>query len=97
MIPNVLWFKLKAATPNASDHDRYRMRGLLRTVVQKPEGGQNNALNWAAYHFREWIDCGAISREAAEELLLEAARWSGYVGRDGINDTIATICSGLGA
>jgi hypothetical protein len=97
MIPNVLWFKLKAATPGASDHDRYRMRGLLRTIVQKPEGGQNNALNWSAYHFREWIDAGAISREAAEELLLEAARWSGYVERDGLADTVATICSGLGA
>jgi hypothetical protein len=97
MIPNVLWSRLKAATPRASDHDRYRMRGLLRTVVQKPEGGQNNALNWSAYHFREWIDCGAISREDAERLLLEAARWSGYVERDGIADTVATICSGLGA
>jgi hypothetical protein len=97
MIPNVLWFRLKAATPGASDHDRYRMRGLLRTVVQKPEGGQNNALNWAAYHFREWIEAGAISHDAAQRLLLEAARMSGYVERDGIDDTIATICSGLGA
>jgi len=38
MIPNVLWFKLKAATPGASDHDRYRMRGLLRTIPF-PHGG----------------------------------------------------------
>jgi hypothetical protein len=97
MIPNDLWTRLKAATPAASDHDRYRMRGLLRTVLQKRPGqGRNQALNDMALAFREWIEKGLIERGVVEGLLYACAVMNGHLAKRGKRQTDATIESGLG-
>jgi hypothetical protein len=97
MIPNHLWTRLKAATPGASDHDRYRMRGLLRTVVQKRPGERRNqALNDMALAFRPYIEKGVVERAVVERLLYECAVMNGHVAKRGRKQTEDTIGSGLG-
>ena len=97
MIPNHLWTRLKAATPGASDHDRYRMRGLLRTVLQKRAGqGRNQALNDMALAFREFVDKGLVERAVVEQLLYTCAVMNGHLAKRGKKQTEDTIESGLG-
>jgi hypothetical protein len=98
MIPNHLWTRLKAATPRASDYERYRMRGLLRTVLQKRPGERRNqALNDMAVAFREFVEKGVVERKVVEQLLYECAVMNGHVQKRGVKQTWDTIGSGLGA
>jgi hypothetical protein len=95
-LPQKLYFKMLALMRSAGSRNQRRARELLKVVVQKSEGEQNDGLNWAAFRFRELIDAGAITRENAESLLFEAASLNGYIDRDGLRDAAKTIHSGLG-
>jgi hypothetical protein len=94
-IPKPLYSKMLALMPKARGHHQRRVRGILSRAVEKHEG-RNDALNIAAYCLRELIDAGVITREIAESLLIDAATLNGYIAKDGLCATIATIRSGLG-
>jgi hypothetical protein len=97
-IPKPLYFKLCKLMKGADLHNQRRVRGVLRPLVRMREGeGRNRALFNKAVCFREeFVRTGIITNAVAEELLLEASRLNGYVSKDGVEETIKTIHSGLG-
>jgi hypothetical protein len=98
-IPKQLYFEvLRLAPLSASVTRRHQRRviGILSTVTTKREL-RNNALNTAAFWFRELIEAGVVSRDVAARLLFRAAELCGYVAKDGPNAAMATIRSGLGS
>jgi len=95
-IPKPLYFEVLRLVPlsdTVTRHHQRRVIGILSIVTRRGEY-RNNALNVAAFCFRELIP-GVVTREAAESLLLGAAEASGYVAKDGVAAAIATIRSGL--
>lgn len=66
-----------------------RFAGLLRKVMEAPEGTRNGTLYWSACRAAEMAAEGAISQEQAEEALTQAAEHSGLHYRE----AIATIRS----
>jgi hypothetical protein len=97
-LPEALYRKMIDLLPrNTRGRDQRRVRGILRTAVQKHDGEyQNDALNWSGFQFRELISDGIITYDAAKQLLLEAARLNGYIDRDGLTAALNTIHSALG-
>jgi hypothetical protein len=100
-VPKPLYEKLLKLIPGGSI--QRRVRGILSVVTEKvgselggEDEGRNDALYWAGRRFRELIADEVIPLEAAEELLLEAARINGYALKDGEGETMDTIHSGLG-
>ena len=59
--------------------------------------GRNDALNWAAWRFREFVAESFISYANAFRLLEAASELNGYTAKDGIRAVRATIASGLKA
>jgi len=53
---------------------RQALTGLLRVVLNAPDGTRNTKLNWAAYRMFEKVRAGVLSDTAAEGMLLDAAR-----------------------
>jgi hypothetical protein len=75
-----------------------RMRtGHILSVLQnaRPDDGRNAKLYWAARRFGELIAAGSVTREIAEFMLLSAAQYNGHVAKRGLDQTVATIRSGL--
>lgn len=98
-IPKPLYLEVLRLVPlsdTVTRHHQRRVIGILSTVTTRREY-RNNALNVAAFCFRELIEAGVVSREAAERLLFVAAEVCGYVAKDGVNAAMATIRSGLGS
>jgi hypothetical protein len=95
-VPKALYFKVLGLMPLSTGRDRRRVLGLLRMVLQARKGTRNNTLNVAAFCFRELIGAGVVTRAAAMDLLLDAARLNGYAAEDGHDAAMATIRSGLG-
>jgi hypothetical protein len=79
----------------AERRDQRRAAGLFNVVALK-RSGRNNALNYAAYAFRELVEKGAIEASGAAQLLVEACKANGYLAKDGEEAVRATIMSGLG-
>jgi hypothetical protein len=71
-----------------------RVRETLNVLVWKTTG-RNDALNWAAWRFREFVAEGLISDADASRLLEAASELNGYTAKDGIRAVRATIASGL--
>jgi hypothetical protein len=95
-LPEELYSKMTELVPVwKRPHDQRRVRGLLRTLVQVRES-RNHALNTLGFPFRELIAAGAISWDAARELLIEAARLNGYIAKRGLAKAVRTIHSALG-
>jgi hypothetical protein len=95
-IPRSLYLLVHQLMPNSSGHDRRRVIGLLRPLVRKHEGRNQELYNKATCLRLEFISRGIITSAAAELLLLEAARLNGYTKKDGVAAAAATIRSGLG-
>jgi hypothetical protein len=93
-IPKPLYLKILASIPGNPRHQRW-IRGILRPLVEKREG-RNAALNRAAFDLRQPIADGVITRDAAEQLLMMAAKLNGYHAKDGEGAVTDTIQSGLG-
>jgi hypothetical protein len=102
-VPKPLYWKLCGLMRDAPRHNLRRVRGILSVVTDKvgtelggEDEGRNDALYWAACRLQELIAEGMLSLVDAEKLLLGAAHQNGYVAKDGMGDTMATIHSGLG-
>jgi hypothetical protein len=95
-VPKALYFLARRVT--RCPRDKRRVIGVLRPLARMGEGeGRNRALFNKAVCFREeFIRSGIITWAGAESLLLEAARLNGYIRKDGIDEAIATVRSGLG-
>jgi hypothetical protein len=94
-VPKPLYLKVCSLMLDSRGRNKRRVLGLLNVLVQKREG-RNHALNTIGFAFRELIDAGVITRDAAESLLIDAATLNGYVAKDGLADAVKTIRSGLG-
>jgi hypothetical protein len=79
----------------AERRDQRRAAGLFNVVALK-RSGRNNALNYAAWAFRELVEKGAIEASGACKLLVEACKANGYLAKDGAEAVRLTIMSGLG-
>lgn len=78
--------------------DSYVVKALddeCNTVALAPDGERNSTLNTSSFALGQLVGAGVLSRQIAEERLLEAA--SGYVHTDGEQKAKATIRSGLDA
>jgi hypothetical protein len=98
-IPKPLYNELLRLMPlsdKVTRHDLRRARGILWIITSKRKD-RNEALHDASCMFRELIYIDAATRAVAERLLFRAAELSGYVAKDGIAATMATIRSGLGS
>jgi hypothetical protein len=95
-LPKPLYSRVCELTSHTSLRNKRRVLGLLRTLMQKREN-RNHALNTIGFAFRELIDAGVITRDAAESLLIDAATLNGYVAKDGLDDAVKTMRSGLGS
>lgn len=73
-----------------------RLRGVAEHVSKQTEGVTNNALNWAAHKMRGPVASGELTIHEVRDALWNACITNGYIQRDGENQTLATIASGLG-
>jgi hypothetical protein len=99
-IPKSLYNEVHRLVPlsdKVTRHHQRRVIGILRDIVIARHALRNDGLNIGSYCFRELINTGIVSRDAAERLLLLAAQMNGYVAKDGDRKAMATIRSGLGS
>ena len=94
-VPKPIYFLILRLMPKAERRDQRRAAGLFNVVALKGSG-RNNALNYAAWAFRELVEKGAIETSGACKLLVEACKANGYLAKDGEEAVRATIMSGLG-
>jgi hypothetical protein len=94
-VPKPIYLLLLRLMPKAERRDQRRAAGLFNVVATK-RSGRNNALNYAAWAFRELVEKGAIKSSGACKLLIEACKANGYLAKDGEEAVRATIMSGLG-
>src|SRR5262245_65613508 len=94
-LPKALYLEVLRAVPGTGRNQR-RVRETLNVLVWKTTG-RNDALNWAAWRFREFVAEGLISDADASRLLEAASEFNGYTAKDGIRAVRATIASGLKA
>jgi hypothetical protein len=92
-LPKPLYREVLRLVPGTGRNQR-RVRETLNVLVWKTTG-RNDALNWAAWRFREFITQGLISDADASRLLETASELNGYTAKDGIRAVRATIASGL--
>lgn len=84
--PRPAWFGFERAGTIA-----VALEGLVRTVLEAPQGQRNSTLNWAAYRAGEYASAGHLDETEAAEALYAAGLASGLTDRE----TRATIASGL--
>ena len=94
-LPKPLYREVLRLVPGTGRNQR-RVRETLNVLVWKTTG-RNDALNWAAWRFREFVAEGLISDADASRLLEAASELNGYTAKDGIRAVRATIASGLEA
>jgi hypothetical protein len=94
-LPKALYREVLRLVPGTGRNQR-RVRETLNVLVWKTTG-RNDALNWAAWRFREFVAEGLISDADASRLLEAASELNGYTAKDGIRAVRATIASGLKA
>jgi hypothetical protein len=94
-LPKPLYDAVHRTMPAKSRHDQRRVGGALRGLVHAKHH-RNNALNRAAFCFRDLVAEDLITVEAAWSLLELASELNGYTAKDGIEAARATIASGLG-
>jgi hypothetical protein len=92
-LPKALYRQVLRLVPGIGRNQR-RVRETLNVLVWKTTG-RNDALNWAAWRFREFVAEGLISDADASRLLEAASELNGYTAKDGIRAVRATIASGL--
>jgi len=92
-LPKALYREVLRLVPGTGRNQR-RVRETLNVLVWKTTG-RNDALNWAAWRFREFVAEGLISDADASRLLEAASEFNGYTAKDGIRAVRATIASGL--
>lgn len=90
-VPKSIYSLILGLMRGATPREQRRARALYNVVAGK-RCGRNDALNYAAYCFREL----SIPREGAAKLLVLAAKANGYLAKDGEEAVRATIMSGLG-
>jgi len=90
-VPKPIYLLILRSMPKAERRDQRRVIGLFNMVAAK-RSGRNNALNYAAWAFRDL----AIEASGAAMLLMEASKANGYLAKDGEEAVRATIMSGLG-
>jgi hypothetical protein len=56
--------------------------GLVRSLAETKEGNRNAHTNWSAYHLRDHIRAGHLTRREAEAAITEAARATGLQDRE---------------
>jgi hypothetical protein len=76
-------------TGNEYRENRASVIGLLRTVLEAPEGKRNSRLYWSACRMAERVRAGQFTAETAEAMLLDAAKEVGL----GEAEALATITS----
>src|SRR5262245_65550445 len=91
-LPKALYREVLRLLPGTGRKQR-RVRETLNVLVWKTTG-RNDALNWAAWRFREFVAEGLISDADASRLLEAASAFNGYTAKDGIPAVRATIASG---
>jgi hypothetical protein len=94
-LPKALYRQVLRLVPGIGRNQR-RVRETLNVLVWKTTD-RNDALNWAAWRFREFVAEGLISDADASRLLEAASELNGYTAKDGIRAVRATIASGLKA
>jgi hypothetical protein len=94
-LPKALYCEVLRLVPGPGRNQR-RVRETLNVLVWKTTG-RNDALNWAAWRFRECVAEGLVSDADASRLLEAASELNGYTAKDGIRAVRATIASGLKA
>jgi hypothetical protein len=90
-VPKPIYLLILRSMPKAQRREHRRVAGLFNMVAGK-RSGRNNALNYAAYAFRDL----AIEASGACRVLVEACRANGYLAKDGEEAVRQTIMSGLG-
>ena len=94
-LPKALYREVLRLVPGTGRNQR-RVREVLNVLFWKTTG-RNDALNWAAWRFRECVAEGLVSDADASRLLEAASELNGYTAKDGIRAVRATIASGLKA
>jgi Bifunctional DNA primase/polymerase, N-terminal len=94
-VPKPIYLLILRLMRKAERRDQRRAAGLFNVVALK-RSGRNNALNYAAWAFRELVENGAIEASGACKLLVEACKANGYLAKDGAEAVRLTIMSGLG-
>jgi hypothetical protein len=94
-VPKPIYLLILRLMREAERRDQRRAIGLFNVVSSK-RTGRNNALNYAAWAFRELVEKDAIEASGACKLLVEACKANGYLAKDGAEAVRLTIMSGLG-
>lgn len=67
------------------------LRGLVRKVVEAPQGSRNSILYWSSCRLGEMVAQGSVDQDAAFGLLIEAGQQAGLTH----HEAVATARSGL--
>jgi hypothetical protein len=94
-VPKEIYQLILRMMRKAPPQQQRRARRIWNVVAAKREH-RNDGLNWGAYRFRELVAEHAITAGSVCRLMWLAAVANGYVAKDGIAATRATIMSGLG-
>jgi len=78
---------------NGNGNGKALLLGLMRAVLDAPEGQRNNCLNWAAYHGGQHVDAGRIDGFDLLQMLETAGTARGLT----VNEVHRTVLSGLKA
>src|SRR5262245_18312229 len=92
-LPKALYREVLRLVPGTGRNQR-RVRESLNVLVWKTTV-RNDALNWAAWRFPEFVGQALVSDADASRLLQAASEFNGYSAKDGIRAVRATIASGL--
>jgi hypothetical protein len=81
-VPREIYLLILRGMRGAEPYAQRRVRGLWANLAAKASR-RNDGLNYTAWQFSIFIQCGDLDREAAAKLLWRACEANGYLAKDG--------------
>jgi hypothetical protein len=81
-VPREIYLLIIRGMRGAEPYVQRRVRGLWANLAAKA-ARRNDGLNYTAWQFSIFIECGDLNREVAAKLLWRACEANGYLAKDG--------------
>jgi len=82
VVPREIYLLILRGMRGAERSVQRRVRGLWANLAAK-RARRNDGLNYTAWQFSIFIECGDLNREVAAKLLWRACEANGYLAKDG--------------
>jgi len=81
-VPREIYYLILRGMRGAEPYVQRRVRGLWANLAAKGSR-RNDGLNYTAWQYSIFIECGDLNREVAARLLWRACEANGYLAKDG--------------